>query len=1006
MATKELSLALRIKALIEGRKDVEGLRQELSEIADQAGHALPDPTPALQQGAAAAAAAAGKASTSLDQMSEAAWRAQKRAESMARVQAQMDAASAKAAAASERYNATLGKTPAAVDKAGAAANTAATQSDKLGKSLGNIGTQAVTGNINGATTSLARLGLQAIGSAGPVGALLAGVAAVAVAFYRGTQESKAFNLAIQTTGNFAGATAGQVERIAASANQISGISVSSARAAVTAMVQSGRLGIETIGNLTSGIETYAAVTGQETAQAASSLAQMFEKPSEGARKLNEQFHFLSFEQIKYIDTLVKQGSTEAAQLELSKRFSDHIGGAMLNNIGYVERAWRAAADGVKSFIDMVASIGRDQTVEEKIAQIRQHIEMLDKPGADKATQNRVADLRQQLADLQETTLLQSRAAAAGAATARQTQAKLKLDEAVARIEAENVTRAEVRAAKIKTLNDALKAGVLTQEEYNKQVARTNEHWKDKEIKPRTDPAETAFAQQRLALGKAIAAEQGKIANLDAGLAEGENQRAIALEEWLKSSKEGANLLPAQVEQLRAMAQQADALNKVLGQRKEQKQIDERLPKELADLDAQLLAATGRSADAAAAKISERFRRLRDDLAKSTNPNVDKQAALVKLAGLETIEQAKIGLDELQKKVDQAFGDQTRGEAAIALKVKTGLISEIEGRKEAVALYQKTAGIIDALIPDMERLAAATGNRAAIDRVKDLVIKTAELKTVTNELGDAFSRSFETGLASALEGLATRTKTLGDAVRGLLLDISRGMAKWAADQLASEAKPALLNLAKSLFGSGGGADATAGAAGAAAMAASSTAAATAMTTTAAAATALASALSAASVAAGGQATAGAASAGGGFLSALKGLFGFANGGYTGPGGKYQPAGIVHAGEHVTRSEVVRQPGALAFLDRFNRVGMAALYGLRGYANGGLVGLAMPALGGYQLQAGAGASGGGASPVTLNQRVVGMLDDDSIVDALKGPKGEHLLEVVFSRNPGKFRSILKV
>lgn len=60
--------------------------------------------------------------------------------------------------------------------------------------------------------------------------------------------------------------------------------------------------------------------------------------------------------------------------------------------------------------------------------------------------------------------------------------------------------------------------------------------------------------------------------------------------------------------------------------------------------------------------------------------------------------------------------------------------------------------------------------------------------------------------------------------------------------------------------------------------------------------------------------------------------FASGGYTGRGGKYQPAGIVHADEFVNRSEVVRQPGALAFLTRFNQLGMAAL---KGYAGGGLV-----------------------------------------------------------------------
>lgn len=64
-------------------------------------------------------------------------------------------------------------------------------------------------------------------------------------------------------------------------------------------------------------------------------------------------------------------------------------------------------------------------------------------------------------------------------------------------------------------------------------------------------------------------------------------------------------------------------------------------------------------------------------------------------------------------------------------------------------------------------------------------------------------------------------------------------------------------------------------------------------------------------------------------------GFASGGYTGPGGKYQPAGIVHAGEFVLRQEVVRQRGMRSLLDRLNMQGINALAD-RGYANGGLVG----------------------------------------------------------------------
>ncbi len=54
--------------------------------------------------------------------------------------------------------------------------------------------------------------------------------------------------------------------------------------------------------------------------------------------------------------------------------------------------------------------------------------------------------------------------------------------------------------------------------------------------------------------------------------------------------------------------------------------------------------------------------------------------------------------------------------------------------------------------------------------------------------------------------------------------------------------------------------------------------------------------------------------------------FADGGYTGAGGKYDPAGIVHAGEFVVRKEMVERPGVLAMLEGLNR----------GYASGGYVG----------------------------------------------------------------------
>ncbi|WP_162561204.1 phage tail length tape measure family protein [Methylobacterium terrae] len=73
-------------------------------------------------------------------------------------------------------------------------------------------------------------------------------------------------------------------------------------------------------------------------------------------------------------------------------------------------------------------------------------------------------------------------------------------------------------------------------------------------------------------------------------------------------------------------------------------------------------------------------------------------------------------------------------------------------------------------------------------------------------------------------------------------------------------------------------------------------------------------------------------GGGIGSLFSGAakaFGFDGGGYTGPGGRYQPAGIVHRGEVVWSQDDVARAGGPSVVD-------AMRLGRRGYADGGYVG----------------------------------------------------------------------
>ncbi|OLY45108.1 phage tail tape measure protein, lambda family [Bartonella apis] len=74
--------------------------------------------------------------------------------------------------------------------------------------------------------------------------------------------------------------------------------------------------------------------------------------------------------------------------------------------------------------------------------------------------------------------------------------------------------------------------------------------------------------------------------------------------------------------------------------------------------------------------------------------------------------------------------------------------------------------------------------------------------------------------------------------------------------------------------------------------------------------------------------------GGFLGGIGKLFGFDEGGFTGNGGRHDPAGIVHRGEFVFSQDAVKAIGVENLEAMHNQ--------LKGYSNGGLVGGGIPAM----------------------------------------------------------------
>lgn len=123
-------------------------------------------------------------------------------------------------------------------------------------------------------------------------------------------------------------------------------------------------------------------------------------------------------------------------------------------------------------------------------------------------------------------------------------------------------------------------------------------------------------------------------------------------------------------------------------------------------------------------------------------------------------------------------------------------------------------------------------------------------------------------------------------------------------------------------------------------------------------------------------------GAGIFTKIMGVFKgtFADGGYTGSGGKYEPAGVVHAGEYVFSQDDVRAAGGPGAMDALRK-------GLRGYANGGYV--ASPS-----------APVMPAAQQSVNLTAINVLDPSLVGDYLATDDGEKMVVNIMQRNQRAF------
>lgn len=227
------------------------------------------------------------------------------------------------------------------------------------------------------------LGGYVLGLVNPFTVAAAAVAALGLAYYKGSQEADEYNKSLILTGNYAGTTA---DGLASLAKQVSS-TVGTTGAASTVLAQlagSGNIAAYSFEEITKAALTMEEATGKAVGETVAQFASIAKEPVAASIKLNEQYHYLTASVYEQIVALEKQGEQAASVRLATDAFADAIqsrGDQITQRLGTIEKAWSNVAKAAKWAWDSALDIGREATYEEKLADLDKQAQNAARLGA-------------------------------------------------------------------------------------------------------------------------------------------------------------------------------------------------------------------------------------------------------------------------------------------------------------------------------------------------------------------------------------------------------------------------------------------------------------------------------------------------------------------------------------------------------------------------------------------------------------------------------------------------
>ncbi|UXC37195.1 phage tail tape measure protein [Cupriavidus gilardii] len=628
-------------------------------------------------------------------------------------------------------------------------------------------------------------------------------AALAFAFEKGSRESTAYQRALISSGNAAGATAAQLAGMAQRISETVGTQGAAAEA-LTQLAATGRIAGEQFESLASAALAWQKATGTAIDDTVKHYVALGEEPVKASLKLNEQYNYLTFAVYEQIRALEEQGRKDEAAALAQQTFADAMSqrsDQIMRSLGLLERGWNSVAGAAKSAWDYMLGIGRPDTladVRRNIADVQAELAKMGDGsgfgstagGAATGDGNRrragaLARLRALQAQEQALQADAEKAKADADAKAAERE-KIAAQQRLDAQEKATRSRAQQRKEEIDQLKRDAQTLGLAQDEYNRRVALINEKYKDPKgprARAYTEDAGTRFLdqlrQQQAALQAQLldtdklTASEKKRAEFEQQIADiktkkvltADQRSLLAREAEIRAQLELNVAADAEVEKKKAATKEQEKQNRLLEQARTQAiGIDARIRENAASraeqYDRQLsvfgLGSQAREQLASTQSVYREFDRLRTDWIKTMS------------------EKGMVGTDVYVETIDkirdaqQAALDQV-GQYYAELRVKQG-----DWRYGALA---------------------------AMSDYRDYAANVAD------QTGRLFGGLFQGLEDSVVKFAMTGKLSFGDFAKSVIADLARIQARAAISGLAQMG----INFVGSLFAAGAGAAATSGSA---------------------------------------------------------------------------------------------------------------------------------------------------------------------------------------------------